>query len=189
MIRFEGDSLVIRTAPPPAPLRLLYAAVGVTFLAVGLLALFNMANQLWWTPRDDLTRGSIALGVTITGGFLGIGALLLVGALTPARELRLDPGEETARLTVRRPFLTFTRLFGFATIAPPHAVFTPEDSENSATWSFTIRLPDGTAIDHCEAPLPLLEQKQHAEFWSERVARMLTGAEARTKASPAATDP
>lgn len=189
MIRFEGDDIVIRTAPPPAPLRLLFAAVGVAFLAVGLLAVFNMANQLWWTPRDDLTGESIALGVTITAGFLGIGALLVVGAATPARELRLDPGDATARLTVRRPLVTFTRRFGLATIAPPLAVFTPEDSENSATWSFTMRLPDGTTIDHCEAPLPLLEQRHHAEFWSERVARMITGADTRTKPPAAATDP
>lgn len=178
MIRFEGDGIVVRSAPPPAGLRLLFAAVGVPFLAVGLVALFNMANQLWWAPRADLTAGDIALGVTITCGFLGIGGLLLYGAQTPERILRLDPRTAVAHLTLRRPLLTTHRRFAFASIAPPRAVFTAEDSETSASWSLVMRLPDGTTFDHCETPLSLPEQKEHAEFWSGRIARMLAGADA-----------
>lgn len=178
MIRFEGDGIVLRSAPPPAGLRLLFAAVGVPFLGVGLVDLFNMANQLWWAPRDDLTAGDIALGVTITAGLLGIGGLLLYGALTPARHLRLDPRAAEAHLTVGRPFLTTRRRFAFASIAPPRTVFTPEDSETSASWSLVMRLPDGTTLDHCETPLSLVEQKDHAAFWSGRIAGMLAGADA-----------
>lgn len=173
MVTFEGTDIVIRTEPPPRWIALLFDAVGLVLIGIALLGAFNIARVVAWAPQAQVSPSGLALGIGITTLILAVATTLLFAGLLPGRELRLDPEARRARLVVRRPLLTTRKQFAFDTLTAPRLVHDAEDAESSASWSFAMRLPDGTVIDYCAATLPLADQKRFAETWVARIAEMI----------------
>ncbi len=173
MVTIEGTDIVIRTEPPPRWIALLFDGVGLVLLAIALLGAFNIARVVAWAPQAQVSSSGLALGIGITALILAVATTLLFAGLLPGRELRLDPTARRARLVVRRPLLTTRKHFPFGTLTPPRLVHEAEDAGSFASWSFAMRLPDGTVVDYCAATLPLADQKRFAETWAARIAEMI----------------
>lgn len=178
---FDGEAIVLRNDPPPRALRISFGAVGLIFLAIGLLGLVNMARYYLVPSSDPAADANLALGIALVTLFLIFGCLGTYVAALPQKILRLDPRTYQAHLVMAYPLFSRRHDFDFAVLTPPSVIFTPETGDNAARYSLVMHLPDRTRLEYCQVTLSLDAQRDVADLWGGRIREMIEAGKRRAK--------
>lgn len=171
---FRGNLVVFEERGASRFARLLFAAVGLALLCIGLIADYNVIRQIASPSAPPLSPGAFAFGIALALAFTILPlALLYIPFLMPDRTLLLDPAQGTAVLTLQSPFGTRRKSFDLASLTPPTIDYVPGDGDSFPKYYVALKLPDGSTQRHCEVMLTLDGQKQFARSCADRISRMI----------------
>ena len=166
-IKYQGTNIVIEQRPLPTRTRLIFGAVSLLFLAIGLKGCFELVRMLlgFGTGYEN-----IAAGLFITLSFLAVSGFVFWLMLDSGRKLTLDPQMRLAYLTKHTPFKTTNKQFAYKSL--PLAEIR-QDADMESVWSWRLKLPDRTLFDLCHDDGK--GYKQFAQKWRDKVNGMISG--------------
>lgn len=172
---FREKTLLFEEKGAPNALRLLFGAVALPLLGIGLFGFVSLGRAMLSSPAVPVTGGGLVLGLFLSTAFTLVALGLLYGALGPAaRTIRFDAIARRVFVTGHYPFGAVRRKsFAFEELERPTVDYVAGDSESSPGYFVTLRFPGGSPLRHCEVLLPLDRQKAFAEDCARRISDMM----------------